>query len=125
MHVWARILLRFLLTILLIWAMATYMPSYIGVTGGWKAWVIIAALITLMNLLVTPVLEIIVLPLRFFATILAIILVNGLFLWLTMKIVGMMEPSLVTMEIRGGILGWVVVALVLGLGKWLMKVMLK
>lgn len=120
-----RILLRFVLTIILVWAMSTYLDQYFFVTGGWKAYVIIAALLTLMNLLVRPVLDLIVLPLKFFATILAVILVNGVFLWLTVWIVDHMERSLVTLDILGGVGGWIVVMLTLGLAKWLMKVSLK
>ncbi len=78
-----------------------------------------------MNLLVRPVLDLIVLPLKFFATIFAVILVNGLFLWLTVWIVGHMEASLVTLDILGGIGGWIVVMLTLGLAKWLMKASLR
>ena len=120
-----RILLRFVLTIILVWALSTYLDQYFFVTGGWKAYVIIAALLTLMNLLVRPVLDLIVLPLKFFATILAVILVNGLFLWLTVWIVDHMERTLVTLDILGGIGGWIVVMLVLGVAKWFMKVSLK
>ncbi len=125
MPLWLRILFRFFLTLLLVWALSTYLDQYFFVTGGWKAYVIIAALLTLMNLLVRPVLDLIVLPLKFFATILAVILVNGLFLWLTVWIVDHMERTLVTLDILGGIGGWIVVMLVLGVAKWFMKVSLK
>ncbi len=125
MPLWIRLLLRFLLTIVLVWAMATYMDQYFFVTGGWIAYVIIAALITLMNLIVRPILELVTLPLKLLATIVAIIIVNGVFVWLTILIISYMEPTLVTAEIQGGIGGWIVVAIILGLAKWLMKVTLK
>ena len=125
MPLWLRILLRFLLTVLLVWAMTVYLPEYFVITGGLKAFVIIGALITLMNMIVTPILELLVLPLRLLASLLAIIIVNGAFVWLTVWIVGAMEPTLVTLEIQGGIAGWIVVAIALGLGKWLMRISLK
>jgi putative membrane protein len=124
-HLWLRILLRFVLTILLVWAMAKYLDQYFFVTGGLKAWVVIAALITLMNLFVRPILNVVTLPLRFFATMLAVILVNAVFLWLTVGIVKQMDPTMVLLDIQGGIGGWLVVALVLGFANWLMKMIIK
>ena len=120
-----RVLLRFLLTILLIWAMTTYLRPWFVVTGGWPASVIIAALITLMNMFVMPVLKLLAAPLRFLMTAVAIFLVNGVFLWLTVRIVAMMEPTLVTLQIRGGIPGWIIVLLSLGIAKSLMNHVLK
>lgn len=124
-RLWLRILLRFILTIVLVWAMARYLDQYFFVTGGLPAWVIIAALLTLMNLFVRPLLNLITLPLRLFGMILAVILVNAVFLWLTVWIVEQMDPSLVLLDIQGGIGGWLVVALVLGFGNWILKVLLK
>ena len=120
-----RLLLRFVLTILLVWALATYADQYFFVTGGWKAYVIIAALITLMNIVVRPILDLVVLPLKLLASILASIIVNGVFLWLTVWIVDHMEPSLVTLTILGGVGGWVVITITFGVAKWLMKAILK
>ncbi len=67
MPLWIRLILRFALTILLIWAMATFLDEYFFVVGGWRAYMIIAALITLMNIVVTPILTVILLPLKLFA----------------------------------------------------------
>ena len=124
MPLWIRLLIRFALTILLVWAMATYLDEYLLITGGWRAYIVIAALITLMNIVVTPVLNLAMFPLKLFATILAIIVANGFFLWLTVWIVAMMDPAVVLMEIEG-IGGWIVIAGVLGLAKWLMRLTLK
>ncbi len=125
MKVLLRILLRFLLSIALVWALATYLDAYFFVTGGWKAFVIIAALLTLMNLLVRPILDLIVAPLRLLANLLAMILVNGIFLWLIVWIVDQMNPALVTLDIQGGIGGWIVVMLALGVAKWVMKLLIR
>lgn len=120
-----RIFFQFVLTIVLLWAMNLYMGAYVAVTGGWAGLVIIGALLTLMNLFVRPLLNVITLPLKFFATVLAIILVNGGFLWLTLWITARMDSSIVTMEIRGGVMGWILVAVVLGIANAIMKEMLK
>jgi putative membrane protein len=115
-----RILLRLILTIVLIWAMQEYLYDYFRVTGGIPAWIVIASLLTLMNLLVRPVLNVIALPLHFLAAILAFILVNAIFMGITVWITGRMEPDLVTMEIQGP-QGWIVVPIVLGFANWVMK----
>jgi putative membrane protein len=120
-----RLLLRFAGNAALVWAMATYLDQYLFVTGGIGAYVIIGALLTLLNALVRPILSLITLPLRLLATLLAIILVNGVFLWITDYIVLLMDPNLVTMEILGGIGGWIVVSSALGIGNYLMKLALK
>ncbi len=124
-HIALRILLRALLNVLLVWLMATYLDQYFQLIGGWPAYVIVGALLTLMNIFVRPVLKILTLPFKLFATILAILLVNGVFVWLTVLIVQKMEPDLVRLEIFGGPWGWIVVATILGLGNWVMKEMLK
>ena len=115
-----RILLRLLLTIVLIWAMPKYLYDYFLVTGGLPAWVVIASLLTLMNMLVRPVLNVIALPLHFLAAIFAFILVNAIFMGITVWIAFHMEPDLVTMEIRGP-QGWIVVPIVLGFANWVLK----
>jgi putative membrane protein len=120
-HFVLRLALKFALTILLVWAMATYMDQYFFVTGGFPAWLIIGALLTLMNMFVRPLLNLITLPLRLLASIVAIILVNAVFLWLTVQIVKQFDPAFILLDIQGGIGGWIVVALTLGFANWLIK----
>ena len=118
----ARILLRALLNIGLVWFMATKMDAYFHLTGGIQGQIIVGSLLTLMNLFVRPVLAVVTLPLKLFATLLAIIVVNGIFVQLTDYIVQHMQEDLVTLEIYGGLWGWIVVAVLLGVGNWIMKV---
>ena len=120
-----QVLLRFLLTALLVWALSEYLSEYVFISGGFVAYMTIGALLTLMNLLVRPLLKLITLPLKLVATILAIILVNGVFLWITYQIVLLMDPNIAMFEILGGVGGWIVVALILGIANWLMKLVLK
>lgn len=120
-----KIAIRAALTIALVWAMATYVDQYFLLTGGWRAYVIVGALITLLNILVRPLLALVTIPLRLFAGILAVIVVNGLFIWLTQYLVLKMDPTVVRLEIFGGIWGWIVVAATIGFANWVMKEMLK
>jgi putative membrane protein len=120
-----RLIAQFALTILLVWAMTVYLPAYIVIGGGWAAIVIVAALITIMNVVIRPVLNLLTLPLKLFATVLAIIVVNGAFVWLVMQVIGRMDPALISVRIEQGITGWIVVALVLGLGHWLLRLVLR
>lgn len=120
-----KITLRAALTIALVWAMATYLDQYFALTGGWRAIVIVGALLTLLNLLVRPILALVTMPLRLFAGILAVIVVNGLFVWLTQFLVLKMDPAVVRLEIFGGVWGWIVVACAIGFANWVMKEMLK
>src|SRR3989338_6700450 len=116
-----QVLLRFLLTVALVWALSEYLTEYVFISGGFVAYIVIGALLTLMNIIVRPLLKLITLPLKLVATILAIILVNGVFLWITYQLILLMDPNIAMFEILGGIGGWIVVALILGIANWLVK----
>lgn len=120
----ARIAIKFLLNSLLVWGMNMYLPEYLAITGGFPATVILGALLTLLNLLIRPLLNLLVTPLKLFATLPAILLANGVFLWLIVAVVSRMDPRLITLEIKG-IVGWIVVALALGFANWAMKLILR
>ena len=120
-----RILIQFGLNVCLVWFMAVYMDEYFRMSGDIGAYVVLGSLLTLMNLIVRPILNVALLPLKLFATILAIIILHGAFVQLAVMIVQRMDPEIITLEIFGGLLGWVVVAVIFGLANWIMKVMLK
>ncbi|OIO53499.1 hypothetical protein AUJ46_04850 [Candidatus Peregrinibacteria bacterium CG1_02_54_53] len=120
-----KITMKAILNIALVWAMATYLNQYFALTGGWRAIVIVGALLTLLNLIVRPVLAILTMPLKLFATILAVIMVNGAFVWLVHLLVLKMDPAVVGLEIFGGVWGWIVVASAIGFANWVMKEILR
>ncbi len=120
-----KITMKAILNVALVWVMATYLDQYFALTGGWRAIIIVGALLTLLNLLVRPVLAILTLPLKLFATILAVIVVNGLFVWLVHLLVLKMDPAVVGLEIFGGVWGWIVVASAIGFANWVMKEILR
>ena len=120
-----KVLLKALMNIFLVWLMGTYMDQYFQLTGGPSSYVIVGSLLTLMNIFIRPVLDIITLPLKLFAMILAIIVVNGLFVQLTVSIAQQMDPAVVSLEIFGGLWGWIVVATVFGVGNFVIKEILK
>ena len=120
-----RILLKTAANVALVWALATYVSEYFIVDGGWTAYIIIGALVTLLNMIVRPILAILTAPLRLIATILAIVIVNGVFIELVHMITQEMRPELVQLDIAGGLVGWVIVACAFGLGNWLLKEILR
>jgi putative membrane protein len=119
------LVIRIVLNILLIWFLATNLDEYLIITGGWIAYIVVGSLLTLLNIFIRPILNILSIPLRLFATVVGIMLVNGLFLWLITYIVDRMDPSIVKLSIRGGIGGWVVLSVILGVANWLMKIILR
>lgn len=124
-HAPLKLTLKFALNVALVWAMATYLPQYFYVLGGMPAFVIIGALITLLNIFFRPVLNVLLLPLKFFATIIAVIIVNGGFVYTVQLISTRMDSNLVQLQIYGGPWGWIVVALCFGFANWMLKEMFK
>ena len=124
-HFFIRALVKSALNIALVWSLATYLDQYFQLTGGWPAIIIVGLLLMVFNIVVRPILNLITLPLKLFATMLAVIVVNGAFIQFIYMIILQMDPTLVQLEIFGGVWGWVVVATVLGFGNWVMKIILK
>lgn len=109
---------------LLVYGLDQYVPQYVIIFGGVGAYVTIGNLLTLMNFLVRPLLNILSLPFKLIATLLTIITMNGLFLWLTYQIILQMDPTITALTITGGLSGWLIVSSILGVANWLMKAVL-
>lgn len=116
-----RLTAGFVLTIGLLWGMVVYLPEYFVITGGIPALIILGALLTLMNIFILPVLNIISFPLKLLATLITIIALNLFFLWLLTVFAARLDPKFVVLSVKGGIDGWLIVSTVLGLGHWVLK----
>jgi uncharacterized membrane protein YvlD (DUF360 family) len=120
-----RLLIRLALTILMVWALPVLMPKFVMIQGGIPAIALIGVTLTLLNVIARPVINVVMLPFKLFVSLFAIVIANALFLWLLTWLVGMMDQTVVRFAIEGGWTGWVIVSLVLGIGNWLMKEILK
>ncbi len=120
-----RILVHAILNIALVWVLSAFLHEYVAITGGIGAYVTIGALLTLLNLFIRPILSLITTPLRLLATLLTFILVNAAFLGLIHTVTAIMDPAILTFRIEGGIGGWLVIAIVLGVVNWGMKHMMR
>jgi uncharacterized membrane protein YvlD (DUF360 family) len=116
-----KLAVRTLINVLLVFAMHTYLSAYITIFGGPPAYVIIGALLTILNLSLRPLLAIITLPFRLFFSLFTSIAVNAFFLFVVYEIALRMDPSIVVMTITGGITGWIIVSCILGIGNWVLK----
>lgn len=120
-----RLFLRYLVTVGVVAGMSAFLPQYVVITGGAKAFFVIGAVLFVLNLFARPVLNLLTLPLRIFLFIVALIIVNGVFVWLLVKAMEYVDPALAQFTILGGWTGFAVVAIVLGLANWLMKNLLR
>lgn len=116
-----RLTLKFLANSILMYVLHTYLSEYVTVFGGMAAYVIIGALLTLMNLFVRPILKIATAPARFIFGLPFVVLLNAGFFWLTYQIILQMDPTLVVLAVSGGWWGWTVVSVIVGLLNWMMK----
>ena len=119
------LILKFVLNVALVWVLTVKLSQYFILTGDFGAYIVIGSLLTLLDIFVRPFLNAITLPLRLFATLLAFVLVHGVFLFITLYITEMMDPNVLTLSIGGGVIGWIVVALVLGTGNWIMRLVVR
>ncbi len=116
-----KIAIKAIINILLVWILTRFLPDYFWVTGGIVGYVIIGSLLTLLNLFLRPLLAIITFPFRLLFTLLTTIAVNAFFLWVIYEITLQMDPNVVTLTIAGGVMGWLIVSLILGIANWVMK----
>ena len=116
-----RIALRAVGNVLLVVGVNIYLPQYVAVFGGPPAYVIIGCLLTLGNFFLRPLLDIVTFPFHLLFTLATTIVVNALFVWIIYRIVLLMDPSIVSLAITGGLTGWIVVSGVIGAGNWVMK----
>jgi putative membrane protein len=116
-----RIALRYGLTALTIYGLLQYTPQYLTLTPPIQGVLVAALIVAVLNALVRPVLKLITMPIGWVAGALAIIIVNGVFIQLVSMIADGL-PNLLQLEITGGLMGWVVIALALGISNWIVKI---
>ena len=116
-----RLLLHFAANTALVWALATYRPEYFLLQGGIFAALAVGALLTLMNTLIRPILAVLTFPLKLFGLLLAFIGLNSAFLWLMTQITLRFDTEIALLEMRGGFVGWSIVAISISLLNWLLK----
>lgn len=117
----ARIAIKAVINIVLVWALDTYLSRYFTVFGGIPAYVIIGSLLTLLNMFLRPFLAIVTFPLHLLFTLITTVLVNAFFLYVIYEIILRMDPNIVALAITGGFTGWLFVSLILGIANWVMK----
>lgn len=120
-----KIVVQYALTVLALWLLIRYLPQYLVIEGSWAALPTVAALVLLLNIFARPVLKILTLPLKLFMTLVAVVLVNALFLWIVESIALRFDPSVAIVLVQGGLGGWVVIALLLGLANWIIHHILR
>jgi putative membrane protein len=119
-----KLVIKTALNVLLVYALDNYLPQYFTVFGGVRADIVIGILLTILNLFVRPILDLVSLPFKFISMLMTDIAVNALFLWLVYELTLKMNPNVLVMEITGGVTGWIVVSSVLGFFNWLVKIIL-
>lgn len=116
-----RLILSTILNIVLVYLLTKVIPSQFEVTGGIQAMVVVGILVMFFNAILRPILSIVTLPLKLFANLIAIIIVNGGILYAVVQITKLMDPSLITLTIGGGFFGWIIASMVFGFLNWLLK----
>lgn len=114
-----KLIAQYALTVLTLWLIIRFLPQYLSIEGGWAALPTVAALVMLLNIFARPVLKVLTFPLKLFMTIVAVVLANGLFLWILEKIAERFDPQTASLVVQGGWGGWIVIAVLLGLANWL------
>ena len=110
-----RLVLRFTLTIALVFGLSRAMPDRFFVGGGVPGFIIIGALLTLLQIFVRPLLKLLTLPLRLLLGGIAWILASALLLLALQDGALLFDPAIVSLTVTGDLRGWFTVALALGL----------
>ena len=116
-----KFILRLTLTIALLWILNTYASQYVQMKGGTAAYLVIGAVLTILNMIVRPVLNVLAFPLKLFATLLALIIANTAFLWIAQYVLVLLAPPTVALIVPTGLSGYIIAALLLGFGNWVIK----
>ncbi|MBT6052281.1 MAG: hypothetical protein HOG49_36215 [Candidatus Scalindua sp.] len=120
-----RIIVRLVLNIGLVIFFLNYFGSFFLLEGGTKAIVLVGIVFAFVNWIVAPILRVISLPIKFFAWIIAFVLVNVITMWFAVWFVDALAVEGISLAIDGGIIGWLTMSVILGFCNWLVKIILK
>lgn len=115
---WLKLLFTYIGTIAVLWALQHFANGIIQIENGIIGIGIIALLLTLLNLIIRPILQIITLPLSLFTSLFAAIVVNGIIFELVQFIARTFLPTLAVIRIQPGMTNWLLIVLVLGVSNW-------
>lgn len=120
-----KVLFRAAVNIGLVFFLQRTFPVFFVLQGGIKAVALVGLTLTILNWIVVPILSILSLPIKLFAWIVAFFLVNAAALWLTATFIAALHIEGISLMIGGGLIGWIVLSFVLGIGNWLVRAVLR
>lgn len=120
-----KLLFRLIVNIGMVVFFQSTFPTFFVLQGGVKGLVLVGITLAFLNWIIVPVLHILSLPIKLFAWIVAFFLVNAASLWLAVWFITALQIEGMTLAIGGGILGWLTLSFFLGIGNWVVRVVLK
>ena len=117
----ARAIIKIIVNIAVVWFLTNYFSQYFTLTGGLQGVVIAGLLLGVLNILVRPVLEILTLPIKLFATLIAVIIVHGVLIQVAVWLLQQPFNSTIVLTINGGLVGWVFTMCIIGVSNWVAK----
>ncbi len=120
-----KLAFRVFINVAIVLFLQGYFGTFFVLQGGYQATAIVALTFTVLNMLVVPVLHVLSLPIKMLAWIIAFILVNAAAVWLTVWFVAALSIPGISLAIGGGIVGWIFVSVILGVGNWIVKAVVK
>ncbi|MCF6148311.1 MAG: phage holin family protein [Candidatus Kuenenia sp.] len=124
-HILRPLLLTILIHALAMYGVAHFFPQRLAVEGGIGAYAIIGILIGLLNFFIKPILKLITFPFILFTMGLFLIPINGLIIFITSKLLYIVAPASIRLNVFGGFLSYLVIALIFGVLNWILGFFLK
>jgi uncharacterized membrane protein YvlD (DUF360 family) len=120
-----KIAFRVFINVGIVWWLDRSFGDFFALDGGYQGIALVGLTFTALNMIVVPILNVISLPIKFFAWIIAFILVNAGAVWLTLWFIATLNVPGVSLAIEGGIIGWILVSVLFGVGNWLVRAVVK
>jgi len=120
-----RLAFRVFINVAVVLFLQTYFGSFFVLQGGYQGIAITALIFAILNMLVAPVLHVLSLPIKMLAWIIAFTIVNAVVVWLTIWFITALNLTDVSLAIEGGFVGWIFVSVILGVGNWVVKAIVK